>query len=147
MRTSTSEKIASFVEGYGLRGDKEASPEQTIMNGIYIASRLMRFKLPFKFETRGVIGVECWEIRRLLIDHITRTSSLANAKPSNLRILYVGRLILDVEPEKLGWIAQYLYSKRKHLYKHEADFALRTLKRLRQILDLQISLETAVLLI
>lgn len=146
MKISTSEKIVSFIKGYGRWGDKRADA-QTVMNGVYVASRLMRFRLPFKFETHGVTGVECLEIRRLFIDRLTCLhTSLDYAKPADLRLVYAGRLLSEVEPEKLGLIAQYIYSKRNHIFKDEADFALRTLKQLRRIVKLQIPLETAVLL-
>ena len=153
MKTSTSEKIVSFVEGYGLPESEKVTREETIVNGIYIASWLMQFKLPFKFKTLGVTGVECWGISRVIIDHITCVRSLANAKPADLQIVYAGRLLSGVEPEKLGWIAQYIYSKlyrpqlRDRLCKYKEDYALRTLKRLRRIVELRIPLETAVLLV
>lgn len=133
-------KLISFVNGFGKeRGDAE------IVNAFYLASRLTRRQVSFKFLCQGCIGVSCGEIA-LMLDYLKANMNLFNVDEPDEKLYYAGQLLSKIQKTELGLMASYMQTKRSHLYLEEAAIARAKLQTLKAVVLQQIPIETAILL-
>lgn len=104
--------ISSFLAGFGERDDSD------IINGLFIALKKLGVKSTFDFESRGCSGVESKEIRKILYFDRPLKNNGNHNKLSN-----AGRFLSKLSSDEIAWVAQYLMSKKTHLYPSEAQRA------------------------
>jgi hypothetical protein len=109
--------ISSFIAGFGKRDDSD------IINGLFIALTKLGVKSTFEFESRGCLGVESKEIRKIL-----NFGKLLKNNGNYEKIFNFGKFFSSLNSEELAWVAQYLMSGETHLYPFEA-------KRAKEILE------------
>ena len=101
--------LSSFLTGFGKRSDSD------VINGLFITVTKMNVNSPFVFESRGCLGVESKEIRRIL-----NFCMPLKTRRNHKKFLQAGRFLSEIGSDQLGWAAQYLMDGKKHLYRREA---------------------------
>lgn len=104
--------LSSFLEGF-----RERSESDTI-NAFFITMRKLRVRLPFHFESRGCLGVESKEIRKIL-----NFSDIRKINGNHKEFVIAGKLLCKVGSDELAWAAQYLMGGKTHLYPSETKKA------------------------
>jgi len=133
-------KLISFVNGFGRERE-----DDEVINAIYLASRLTRRQVPFKFLCQGCTGVSCGEIA-LMLDYLKANANLFNIDEPDEKLYYAGQLLSKIQKTELGLIASYMQTKKSHLHPEEAAIARTKLQTLKAVVLQQTPIETAILL-
>lgn len=120
MLTRKSDLLSSFLKGFKGRNDSD------VINAFFITTRKLGVRPPFRFESRGCLGVESKEIRRLLNFSDVRKIN-GNYKEFSL----AGRVLSKISSDELAWAAQFLMDGKTHLYPFEAKKAAEIQKSLK----------------
>ena len=106
--------LASFLVGFGKRSDSD------VINALFITMKKLDMKPPFDFESRGCLGVESKEIRKIL-----NFSGPLKMKRNHEEFFEAGQFFSSKGSDELGWTAQYLMDGQTHLYPSEAEKAMK----------------------
>ena len=136
-------QLASFLNGFERGGVFTREEEMVAICGFFIASRIMRCRVNFKFEGRSVAGVDCSEIRAMLVFN---GGLVKTAKTTDARLLYGGLLVSKLTEEEIRVTSQYLLCGKHHLFPHEAKRARGKIRLLKQAVTLNIPLEVSFLI-
>jgi len=98
--------------GFGKRSDSD------VINGIFITVKKLGLKPPFDFESRGCLGVESKEIRKILY-----FSGQLKMRRNHEDFLVAGQFLSSKRSDEIGWTAQFLMDGNTHLYPAEAGRA------------------------
>lgn len=120
MLTRKSDLLSSFLKGFKGRSDSD------VINAFFITTRKLGVRSPFRFESRGCLGVESKEIRRILSFSDVRKIN-GNYKEFSL----AGRVLSKISSDELAWAAQFLMDGKIHLYSSEAKKAAEIQKSLK----------------
>jgi len=98
-----------------------------IINSAYIAKNIFKLNFMVSFKGKGNLGVDSPEIRRILIYNRIKTDR--NYRKASEAAKHLSK----ISSRELGWLAQYLFKGKKHLYEKEVIQATRIRKNLMKV--------------
>lgn len=113
--------LSSFVKGF------KRNDAADVINAFFIAEKLSNSKSPFTFENRDNNGVDCPEIRRLLIFNFR---GLEKQEMKLKKFYDLGKKVSRLNSNELKWVAQFMKNKDIHLFPEEAQSAKKLLREL-----------------
>jgi len=100
------------LEGFGGRSDPDT------INAFFVTLRKFGVRNLFHFESRGCLGVESSEIRKIL-----NFSDIRKTNGNDKEFVNAGEVLSKVGSDELAWTAQYLMDGKTHLYPSERQKA------------------------
>lgn len=116
-----SEQLMSFIVEF------EGKELADIINGAFVARSVFKIKVPYSFTGKGSLGVDSSEMRRILV--FNKMPKSRNHRKACL----AAKQLSKIKSKELGWLAQYIYKGKTHLYKEEAIKASRIKEELSKI--------------